>query len=122
MSGTFKIDGSLFPKDPLAKRWTRQSIARGGTGEAIYSAFWQIELSFGTLSVSDEVSFFEGKWIDGGLHSVVLPHPKTGVLTGFTGCNISDFSYEFNDIDSNTWAEGARLVIDHINLSATGTV
>lgn len=122
MSGTFQLDSELFPKDPLTKRWTRQPIAAGGTGETIYSEFWRCEMSFGILEVPTEVSFFEGKWFADTLHTVVLPHPKTGSLTGFTGVNIQDFSYEFNDIESNNWAATARLSLTHINLSATGTV
>lgn len=122
MSGTFQLDGTLFPKDPLIKRWTRQRIAASGVGEPIYTAFWQIEMTFGLLDAADEVSYFEDKWLTGGLYTAVLPHPKTGQLVGFTGVAISDFTYEFNDFDSNAWAEGSQLTLTHINLSATGSV
>lgn len=119
----YKLDGSDFPKDPLSKRWSRQQVATGGAGEPIYTAFWQIELAFPVLSVSDEVSFFEGRWLAGGLHTAVLPHPKTGSMTGFTGVAIADFSYELSDVDSDGWTEsGPRLRLQHINLGATGTV
>ena len=121
MSGTYRIDSSLFPRNPIGKRWTRQQVAVSGVGEAIYSDFWQVELSFGALETDPDIAFFEGKWLVGGLHNATLPHPKTGVLTTFTGTNIRDFSYDFTDVDSDGWADGARMVIDHISLSATGT-
>lgn len=122
MSGTFQLDSELFPKDPLFKRWTRAQVGVAGTGEGIYSNFWSITLNFGILDMASEVPYFENKWLSGGLHTAVLPHPQTGVLTGFTGTNIRDFSYELNDIDSNSWATNPTLTIDHISLSATGTV
>lgn len=122
MSGTYKLDGSLFTKNPIAKRWQRQQIAVGGTGQGIYSAFWQIELTFSILSLAD-VTFFENLWLGGGLHTAVLPHPKTGALTGFTGVNIQSFDYSFNDVDGDQWTEDSpSLVLNHISLSATGSV
>lgn len=122
MSGTYKLDGNLFTENPIAKRWSRQPIDTTGVGEAIYSDFWQLELSFGALKVVDEMSFFMTRWLAGGLHTAVLPHPATGHLTGFTGTNIQDVSFEFTDIDSDYWADGGRVILNHISLSATGTV
>jgi len=123
MSGTYQIDSTLFPKNPLSKRWQRQQIATSGVGSSIYADFWQLEMSFGALKVSGEVSFFENLWLTGGLHTAVLPHPKTGTLTGFTGINISEFVYSLNDVERDNWAEaGATLSLNHISLSATGTV
>jgi len=117
----YTLDGAAFPQDPLIKRWTRSPIAVVGTQENVYAAFWSIELSFGILS-RDEVSFFEQKWNAGGLHSVTLPHPATGVLTGFTGVAIRSFEYTLNDIDRDSWAEdGSRLLLARIHLGATGT-
>lgn len=96
-------------------------MAVGGAGENIYSAFWQVELNFGILSAS-ESAFFEGRWLAGGLHTAILPHPKTGALVGFTGVNVQDYTAEFNDVDSNGWVNNPTLVLTHINLAATGTV
>ena len=121
MSGTYKIDGILFPQNPIAKRWQRQPIDTRGVGETIYSDFWQIELSFGALEVADEMSFLETRWLTGGLHTAVLPHPQTGQLVSFTGVNIQDVSFEFTDVDSDYWADGGRALLNHISLSATGT-
>lgn len=118
----YKLDGTDFPFDPLDKRWTRQKVATGGTGAPIYSAFWQVELSFGIQDVSSDISFFEGRWLAGGLHTAVLPHPKTGNMTGFTGVSIEDISYSFMDVESDNWGNGLRMVLGHINLAATGTV
>lgn len=118
----YKLDGTSLPSDPLNKRWTRTQIAQSGVGEPIYTDFWQCELSFGILNLSSDVPFLEGRWLAGGLHTAVLAHPKTGVMTGFTGVAIQDFSYEFMDVESDDWANGARMLLSHISLSATGTV
>lgn len=121
MSGTYQLDAQLFPKNPLTKRWQRQPVATSGVGEPIYSDFWQIEMNFGTLETQDEAGFFETRWLAGGLHSAVLPHPQTGQLTGFTGVAIQDFTYELTDVERDFWADGGLLVLGHISLSATGT-
>ena len=123
MSGTYQLDGELFTKNPIAKRWQRQQIASSGVGESVFAAPWQLQMTFSHLSVATDVAFFEGKWLVGGLHTAVLPHPKTGNLTGFTGVNIESFDYSFNDIDSDGWTEsGPTLTLSHIRLNATGTV
>jgi hypothetical protein len=121
MSGTFQLDGQLFPTDPIRKRWSREEVARSGVGEGIYPAFWRLELEFPTLDNPDESSFFYDRWTAGGLHSAVLPHPRTGQLVGFTGVNIAEWAYDINDVDANTWGEGPRLTLDHVSMSATGT-
>ncbi len=121
MAIRYQLDSTDFTKDPLNKRWSRQSIATSGVGEPLYSDFWQVELSWGNMAIGD-VAFFEGRWLAGGLHTAKLPHPKTGVMTGFTGVAILDVGYEFLDADSDGWAGGVRMQLGHINLAATGTV
>jgi hypothetical protein len=122
MSGTYKIDGSFFPEDPIAKRWKREEVGRGGRAETIYSGFWQIELEFPTLLAASQASFFYDLWVAGGLHTAQLPHPRDGHLCGFTSVNLSSWEYEFTDVDSDDWAERPRLVLSHISMSATGAV
>lgn len=123
MSGTYQLDGELFAKNPIAKRWQRQQVAVSGVGESIFAAPWQLQMTFSILDVATTVSFFEGKWLAGGLHTAVLPHPKTGHLTGFTGVNIDSFDYSFSDIGGDAWTEsGPTLTLNHIRLDATGTV
>ncbi len=122
MSGTFKLDGQLFPVDPIRKRWSREEIASSGVGESIFPAFWRLELEFPTLHTPDEVAFFYDRWTAGGLHTAVLPHPRTGQLVGFTGVNIPEWAGEMNDVDSNAWSENPRLVLGHISMRATGTM
>lgn len=120
MSGTYELDEQLFTKNPLRKRWTRDEIASRGTGESIFAAFWTLDLEFSTFDTED-TDFFFGRWYTGGLHTAVLPHPKTGHLTLFTGVNIKNVEYTFTDVDSDSWADGARMTLDHINLAATGS-
>ena len=127
MSGTYQLSAagdpstmSLFPQNPIAKRWTANRVATGGTREPIFSGFWQVELSFDTLQVQGESDYFESRFIAGGLYNAVLPHPVTGALVGFTGTSIEDVSFEFNDIDRDYWAVGSRVLLG-VNLQATGS-
>jgi hypothetical protein len=122
MSGTYKLDGALFERNPLTKTWSRQQVSVYGTNEAIFTDFWRLEMSFGWLESATEMNFFENAFLDGGEHTAQLPHPQTGQLTGFTGVFIDEFAHEFNDVERNKYAVGARLILGHISLSATGTV
>jgi hypothetical protein len=122
MSGTYKLDGALFQRNPLTKNWDRQQVGAHGTNEPIFTDFWSLDMSFGWLTSASEMNFFESAFLDGGEHTAQLPHPKTGHLTGFTGVYIAEFSYDFNEYERNKYAVGARLVLEHISLSATGTV
>lgn len=121
MSGTYEIDGTLFPRNPLRKRWSRRAVAVKGTGEPIFSAFWNIELSFGAMEVNGENSYFEAHYLNGGLHTAKLPHPFDGTLVTFTGVSFAEVNFEFSDVDQDFWAMNSRVKLDHINLLATGT-
>jgi len=126
MSGTYQLGNpgpplALFPKNPLTKRWQREQAATRGTGEPIYSAFWRLDLGFGSLRTQGDSDFFESRFISGGLYHAILPHPITGLPVGFTGVAIEDYQFTFTDVDRDYYAEGARLSLGHINLSATGT-
>lgn len=126
MSGTYQLSEynsatmALYPQNPISKRWTASKIATGGTREPIFSNFWNVELSFGTLKVQGESDFFESRFIAGGLYQAILPHPISGALVGFTGTSIEEVSFDFSDVDRDYWAEGARIVLG-VNLRATGT-
>lgn len=122
MSGTYKLDGQLFSQNPLTKNWTRQAVNVHGTNEPIFAAFWRLEMSFSWLTSSSEMNFFENAFLDGGEHTAQLSHPLTGALVGFTGVYIAEFSYEFNEYERNNYSVAGRLVLEHISLSATGTV
>lgn len=114
MSGTFQLDGVLFPKDPLTKRWTRERAATGGPGEGVFVDLWRLELSFGTLDTQGESDFFMSKFLGNGLHSAVLPHPEDGSLQSFTGVAISDYRFSFGDVDRDAYALNPRLVLSAI--------
>lgn len=126
MSGTYQLSQAnsstmeLFPQNPIAKRWSANRVATGGTREPIFSGFWMVELSFSTLEVQGESDFFESRFIAGGLYNAILPHPITGQLVGFTGTSIEEASFEFNDVDRDFWADGTRVVLG-VNLQATGS-
>ena len=111
MSGTFRLDNSLFPRDPLTKRWTRQRVATAGRGEGIFIDFWQLEMRFGTLDTVGESDFFMSKFLAGGLHDAVLPHPEDGSLVSFTGVAIANYSFSFGDVDRDSFAENPVLTL-----------
>lgn len=121
MSGTYALDGEYFPINPIEKRWGKEKLGTGGTGEDILSGVWQLELVFPTLASSDAGWFYD-RWTAGGLHTAQLPHPRDGMLTGFTGVSIAEWTTVFNDVDRDGWQLGGRLMLGNIDMSATGTV
>jgi hypothetical protein len=114
MSGTFQLDNTLFPRDPLTKRWVRQRTATSGPGEGIFVDLWRLEMRFGTLDLIGESDFFMDKFLEDGLHSAVLPHPEDGSLQSFTGVAIADYSFSFNEVDRDAWAVNPNLVLEAI--------
>lgn len=126
MSGTYQISApasstlSLFPENPLTKTPRLNRLGTSGAGAPIFAAFFQWDFGWGPGPRSD-VSFFESRYIAGGLFNAVLPHPITGNLTGFTGVAIEDVSYTFNDVERDSWYDSLRVSL-RVNLYATGTV
>lgn len=126
MSGTYSIShiGSstlqLFPENPLSKSPRLNRVATSGAGAPIFAAFFQWDFNWGPGPRSD-VTFFESRYIAGGLYNALLPHPITGALVGFTGVAIDDVSYTFNDVERDSWYDSLRVSL-RVNLYATGTV
>lgn len=114
MSGTFQLDGELFPKDPLTKRWTRQRVATDGQGEGIFVDFWRLEMRFGTLDTVGDSDFFMTKFLASGLHNAVLPHPEDGSLQNFTGVAIANYTFSFGDVGRDSFVFNPTLVLDAI--------
>lgn len=114
MSGTFQLDGALFPRDPLTKRWTRQRVATDSQGEGVFVDLWRLEMRFGTLDTIGESDYFMNKFLASGLHSAVLPHPEDGSLQTFTGVAIANYSFSFGDIDRDGYALNPTLILDAI--------
>lgn len=114
MSGTFQVDGSLFPRDPLTKRWIRDRIATQSTAEGVYIDLWRFEMSFGTLDILNESDFFMGKYLENTLHTFVLPHPEDSSLQTFTGVAISSYTFSFGDVDRDAYALNPRLILSAI--------
>lgn len=121
MSGTYALDGAYFPINPVEKRWDREQLATGGTGEAILSEVWTLELTFAELE-SPDAGWFYDRWTAGGLHTAQLPHPRDGKLTGFTGVSIQSWVTTFNDVDRDNWQLGGRMLLGNVRMNATGTV
>lgn len=126
MSGTYQISQinsstmALFPVNPLTKTPRLQRIATGGQGKPIFSAFFLWEFGWGPGPRS-EATFFESRYVAGGLYNAVLPHPVTGNLTGFTGVAIDNFDFTVGDVERDSWVDGYRLTL-RASLYATGTV
>lgn len=91
-----------------------------GTREPIFSAIWRFECEFGPSPSSDIGPFFERRFIAGGLYNCMFPHPITSQLVGFTGVSIDESSFDWTDVERNSWTDGFRIVFG-VNLYATGT-
>jgi hypothetical protein len=126
MSGTYALSAinsstmALMPSNPLTKSPRLQRVATSGAGAPIFAAFFTWDLGWGPGPRSD-ISFFESRYIAGGLYNALLPHPITGNLTGFTGVAIEDVSYSLGDVERDSWYDSLRVTL-RVNLYATGTV
>lgn len=126
MSGTYSIAAigssiqAQFPANPLTKSPRLQRVGTSGAGGPIFAAFFTWDFGWGPGPRSD-VTFFESRYINGGLYNALLPHPITGALVGFTGVAIDDVSYTFNDVERDSWYDSLRVTL-RVNLYATGTV
>lgn len=126
MSGSYAIShiGSstlqLFPETPLSKSPRLNRLATSGAGAPIFGAFFQWDFNWGPGPRSD-VTFFESRYIAGGLYSCLLPHPITQNLTGFTGVAIESVDYTIGDVERDSWYDSLRVTL-RVNLYATGTV
>lgn len=126
MSGTYQMSqiGSStmaqFPSNPLTKSPRLQRVGTSGAGAPIFAAFFQWEFNWGPGPRS-EMTFFESRYVNGGLYNALLPHPVTGALVGFTGVAIDAFEYSFNDVERDSWVNSYRLSL-RVNLFATGSV
>lgn len=121
MSGTYQIDGELFITNPLSKRWQRQSLGHAGSAPPIYTPYWTFEVSFGTLAYGSgsAQSFLMDKWLEDGLHGAVLPHPKTGYLSIFSGVSIESVTFDIPEFDRDRWTTGGRMILGHISLESS---
>lgn len=126
MSGTYSIShiGSStlaqFPENPLSKSPHLNRVATSGAGAPIFAAFFTWDFSWGPGPRS-EVTFFESRYVAGGLFNALLPHPITGALVGFTGVSLESVDYTLNDIERDSWYDSLRVTM-RINLYATGSV
>lgn len=128
MSGSYQLSAissstmSLFPQNPLNKRWQSTRVGTGGQREPIFAAFWQLEMNFSILETRGESDYFMSRFIAGGLYNAYLPHPITGRVVGFTGVSIEEVSLSWMDVDRDSWTEDGYRVMLGVNLYATGTV
>lgn len=120
MSGTFQIDGNLFPSNPLDKTWQAEKVDHKGTREPVFSGVWTLNLSFAITSTSD-AEFFQARFIqDGQRHTAVLPHPITGQLATFTGVYIDEFQGTFDQYDYNAYQSDVNMTL-RVYIGSTGT-
>ena len=61
-----------------------------GQGAPVRAPFWTCRLGFSRLTVVQYEAWHEA-WGEGTLHIVTLPHPATGVVTGYE-CYLRDFT------------------------------
>lgn len=107
----FQLDGTTFPLDPIKTRWTRTKVSTRGTGEPIFSAYWNCEMEFSYLQTTEK-NFFFNAFIAGGLHTAYLPHPRDDVMTLFIGVVFDQNDSEKFDIAG--FADGNKIILKHI--------
>lgn len=119
MSGTYQIDGNLFIENPIQKQWQRQNVAVGTLGKPIADTYWSLGFSFSMLRSGSGTASAQlmQLYLDGGLHSAVLPHPATGDLALFSGVSIDNVSFSFTDVDRDRWVGNANMQLGHISLN-----
>jgi len=110
----FLIDGETISCGPLTKNWRRPMLGRHGTFEPVQSGVWAVDLSFGLLESDGGITTLEEAYQADGLHVVDLPHPRTGLMTTFSGVAIDDLSHTFNEFDSDGWNQDVRLSLSGI--------
>jgi len=126
MSGTYQLSQpggnqstlELFPDNPLYKTPRFDRLGTAGMGEPIFGAFFTWDFGWESVPRSDAL-FFESRYEAGGLYYAKLPHPKTGVLTSFTGVVVDNVSYTLGDVERDAWAEALNVSL-RVNIGATG--
>jgi hypothetical protein len=118
-TGTFQIDGELFPSNPLEKSWGSESLGNYGTRAPFISGTWNLSLSFAITSSSD-AKFFQTRFIQGDRKAAVLPHPITGELALFTGVYIDQFQGDFDQYDYNNYQTSVNMNL-RVRIGSTGT-
>lgn len=119
MSGTFQLDGELFPQNPLEKRWNGEKLGYTGDRVPVLSGVWTYSLSFGLMS-AENYRFYEDKFIAGGIHQAVLPHPISSDLSLFTGVYIDSVEGGFNDVDRNSYVTDVSMTL-RVSIGSTGS-
>ena len=120
MSGTFEIDGELFPVDPIKKRWSPVRSSTYGTAAPGIQNIRGLTLQFPTMEMNGQSSFFQAKFMQGGLHTIKVVDPHHGGLTTFTGVTIENYQFTIPQNDNQYWAQSPNLSLS-INILATGT-
>ena len=126
MSGTYQISTpggtqanlELFPSNPLYKSPRLDRVATSGVGEPIFAAFFEWSFSWDTAPRSDAL-FFENRYVAGCLYYAKLPHPRTGIMTSFTGVTIEDVNYSVNDVERDSWVNNYSVSL-RCSFYATG--
>jgi hypothetical protein len=121
-TGTFELDGQLFPTDPLKKRWSRNKTDDGGLGEPGFAHIWALTFQFPTMEVTAQSSFFYTKFVAGGLHTIkcVAHDSENGELATYTGVTIVNYSYSIPPTDNQKWAQNPTMTLS-VDIRATGT-
>lgn len=117
-TGTFQLDGTHFPKDPLRKNWVRPPVGVGGKRKTLFADKWVLQLNFPRLQTQTEHNFFWQKFMAGGLYNAVLPHPSNGKLFSASGVSIDEYDFTFDERDNNSFAVNPRMTLSGPNALA----
>lgn len=107
----YRLDGTDLIKNPVQKRWARQSSGNGSNNVPIFNQCWELSLSFPVLYSRTEYNVLMGHYLSGTVFSAILPHPKNGDLYQFSSVSVSNISGTFTDIDNDNWVQGVSMVL-----------
>lgn len=116
MSGTFQLDGSLFPENPIKTHWIQGKVGIKGTGEPVYINYWQCEMELPYLT-SVQKSYFLQKKFTPGSHVFIATSPLDDSLITVSGCYIA--SFDTANFDVAGYTDQNKLIISHVLLTGT---
>jgi len=106
-------DGQLIPS-PQAINWEPPAIlAKDGQGALIDAPYWTCTLSVPITTTVLHLNWFELR--DSALHTFILPHPATGVMTAYS-CYVDSVNGTFDTRGDCAAMVGVDMVLSRITV------
>lgn len=112
------LDGQVTEEQPTTLTWSDpRRLGFDGQGAPVYGPYRSCSLGFERLTTTEYHQWFTASE-DGDTHTVVLPHPQSGIMTEYTGVYIQSFAPRMNTRhDCEGLAQGVDIVISKIEVT-----